>query len=381
LENKNPILFESKNKGKSIGIFSNSFWNLKNFRRDIIEKLYREGYKVVLIYPYADDVHKLDFEYCKHIVLHELKVISKSIFADYKFYNELYKVLVKFPVDLLLCFTIKPNIYGSIISKKLGISCISTVTGLGKEIIKGNLFSQFLIAFYKRAVMSNTYVVFHNVEDLNSFSQKANPSNYMVINGSGVNTEIFCPMIDKVRIKSQVFLFSGRLIKSKGILEYLEAARIVKAEFPQIEFWIIGKHSEEELDVYNLLNEYQELGIIVYKGFIEYPVDILHQVTALVLPSYREGKSKSILEAMSLEIPVICSDVPGCHDLIKNGWNGFLVNPKDTSSLVHSIKQVIEAKPIELSEMGKRSRSEVLDHYDVNIISSKYLQLVESIVG
>ena len=84
---------------------------------------------------------------------------------------------------------------------------------------------------------------------------------------------------------------------------------------------------------------------------------------------------------MSLEIPVICSDVPGCHDLIKNGWNGFLVNPKDTSSLVHSIKQVIEAKPIELSEMGKRSRGEVLDHYDVNIISSKYLQLVESIVG
>lgn len=375
------ITGEDFNQNRTIAIFSNSFWNLKNFRREIIERLYELNYNLILIYPYDDDVHKIDFSYCKHVVLHELKVLSKSIWNDYKFYKEISRVFQKNHIDLVLSFTIKPNIYGSMVAKAYGIPCIATVTGLGKEIIKGNLFSKLLNTIYKNSVRSDQFVVFHNEEDLITFDPQRLHSNYIVINGSGVNTKVFSKSenVENKSLHKFIFLFSGRLIKSKGIMEFLEAAAKVKSENSELQFWIIGKHSEEELDVYNLLMDHQERGIIIYCGFIDQPKEILSQVQVLVLPSYREGKSKSILEAMSMQIPVICSDVAGCHDLIKNNWNGILINAKDSSALANAMRSMALLNESERLQMGLRSREEVVKNYDVNIISNKYLELIDSI--
>lgn len=307
-----------------------------------------------------------------------MKVTAKNPWNDYKLYRELNKIFDKISIDLLLSFTIKPNIYGSMIAAKYNIPCIATVTGFGKEIIKENFFSSLLFKFYQYALRNNPFVIFHNQEDLLSFNNQSTPkNNHIVINGSGVNAHLFKPN-ESQGSGDFIFLFSGRLIKSKGIIEFLRAAENIKLEFTQVQFWIIGKHSEEELDVYDLLMEFQDKNIIKYFGFMEQPIEILNRIDALVLPSYREGKSKSILEAMSMQKPVVCSDVAGCHDLIRNEWNGYLVEAKNITSLQDGMVKMMRTDPNTRKLMGQRSRAEVLANYDIHIITNMYLELVQS---
>lgn len=368
---------------KKIAIVANSTWNIYNFRINLIRKFRLQGYRVIVIAPVDEYIHYLnESHFTKHIPLTHLSPQSKNPFKDLLLIRELYQIYKEENPDLVLHYTIKPNIYGSIAARWAGVRCMSTVTGLGYTFLNHGVYTRIAKSLYKFAFKSNSKVIFHNHDDQRLF-QKLNliPDEISkVIKGSGVNSDFFRPLRRKKNKDKFIFLFVGRLLYDKGIVEYIQAALKVKPIIKNAECWVVG-----ELNTKNPSNipkkkllQWVENRYIRYWGATNDIRNFIKDVDVIVLPSYREGMPRAVLEGMAMGKPILTTNVSGCREAVEDNVNGYLVPIRDSISLAEAMVKIYNLDEDKFTEMGRESRKKVLSEFDEKIINQSYLDLVQS---
>ena len=367
---------------KTIAIVINTSWNIYNFRLGLLKALQAQGYKIIAIAPHDDYVSKLEALGIEH---HNIIIHNKGTnpLQDCQLIWRFYKLYTHLKPDVLLHYTIKPNIYGTLAAKLAGIPVISNISGLGTVFLNNKLSSKIARLLYRIALKIPVTVFFQNKDDRDLFIQLklVAKEKTALLPGSGINTQKFLPLpVIKDNTDLQ-FLFIGRLLKDKGLVEYVEAARLLKIDYPQVQFLVLGAFYAENPTAITTetMAQWEREGDITYLGVSDDIASMIAAVDCVVLPSYREGLSRVLLEAASMEKPIVTTDVPGCRDVVDDGVNGFLCQPKNGSDLAAAIKKMIQISPQERECMGKKGREKVVTEFDECLVINKYLKVISLI--
>lgn len=363
---------------KKVLLLGNSHLVIFGFRGEIIERLIKEGYEVIVSFPNGPfgEGEKTSKQYgCKFIEtpinrrgknpLQELALIYK--------YNQIIKEISP---DIVLAYTVKCDIYGGIICSKLNIPFIPNITGLGKGLADGGLTKTIAIALYKRAVKNAKCVFFQNEQDEQFFSENNIAfSKSFILPGSGVNLEKFKPLPYPTN-KKVIFTYIARIMRAKGIDHFLDAAKAIRGEYPNTEFHICG-YCEE--DYKNIIDEAVEKNIVVYHGLVKDIKQYELMSSCIVLPSFHpEGVSNVLLEAAASARPIITTNRPGCRDAVEDGVSGFLIKERSTEDLIEKIKQFMNLSVEQRTQMGIAGRKKMEKEFDRNIVVKAYMREIES---
>ncbi len=365
---------------RRILISINTAWNIYNFRRNLIRFLISNNYHVITLAPSDSYSKKLEELGCE---VHDLPMNAKGSnpFEDLRLLQTYKKQFKRLRPDICLFFTIKPNIYGSLACKQLGISFINNISGLGTVFLRNSISSIIAKRLYKKALHASKHIFFQNENDLDVFRMQhlLSHEKYSVIPGSGIDLDYFKALNIVNRSKTAfTFLMVSRLIFDKGIREYIQAAEIVMEKHPNTVFEILGR-AEGDAQLGYSKNEFKK--IVTRKSLVwhEEQSDVrpfIENADTIVLPSYREGMSRSLLEACAMEKPVITTDTPGCNDIVIDKLNGFLCEINNADSLANAMIKMINLDKNERKEMGKKGREIVKKRFADQIIFDAYINAI-----
>ncbi len=366
-----------------IAIISNSAFNIYNFRLSLAKKIRESGYEVFFIAPYDACFPKIveNGFYIEDIYINPK---GSNIIEDKNTIDNFKKIFKKTNPSLILNFTIKPNIYATLAASFLNIPSINTVTGLGTVFIREDFVTNVVNMLYRVSFKKAKKIFFQNEEDRNFFIERkiVTFQNSGVVPGSGVDTNRFRPM-EKTKYKDKfVFLFIGRMLFDKGVKEYIEAAKIIKSRYKDVEFCMLGPLDAENKTLVSKRNMYDWVidGAVTYLGSSLKVEEFIRNSDCVVLPSYREGLPKSLLEAGAMQKPLIATNVTGCRDVVIDGENGFLCEAKSAESLALACERMLKLKKEERMRMGERARELVLEKFDERIVIRTYLKEIFEIV-
>lgn len=363
---------------KLIAFVSSNAWSVYNFRLDVIRHLLGQGFKIVVIAPDDEYSSLLTQEGCSFIPI-DFDNKSESPLQDVALYRQLKKIYRQSRPDFIFHFVIKPNIYGSLAASKLNIPSASVVTGLGYPFAKRNWLYHLVKWLYRRALRNVTEAWFLNNEDAKVFiSEKIiNIQKVKVLPGEGVNTEYFSPDIPATLPKNGkfIFLMSCRLLWSKGIGVYADAARILQKKNIEARFELIGffeKHHPDSISQ-EQLHAWETEGLIHFNGFARDVRPYLKNADCLIFPSfYNEGVPRGLMEAASMELPIITSLNRGCKEVVLNNSNGYVCTPNDPFDLADKMEKMMNLSAEERSRMGKNGRALVIKKFDVKKVIEEY---------
>jgi len=365
-----------------IAIVVNSSWNIYNFRLGLAKAFLAEGHEVIAIAPEDDYSKKLKL---LGIQFESVKMENKGSnpLKDLSLIFQLYKCYKKNRPDIILQFTIKPNIYGTIAAKLVGIPVINNVSGLGTVFLHDNFTSKIAKWLYKFSFQFPAKVFFQNNEDLQLFVNEnlVSKSKTGLLPGSGVDTVKFAPSEVKNENKEFTFLMVSRLLYDKGIIEYIEAIKTLKNRGLKATFQVLGAIDESaKLGVgKTLVKQWENEGLITYLPFTDNLIPYYHQADAVVLPSYREGTPRSLLEAGACGLPLVATDVPGCRDVVKHNLNGFLCEVKNPIDLADKIGLMAMLPKVEYRQFAKASRKHILENFDEKMVLNAYFSAINDI--
>lgn len=345
-----------------------------NFRKEIVKRLISDGHTVVVSSPYGERIDDLIEMGCDY---QEIKINRHGTNAvnDLKIIRSYLDLLRQERPDYVFTFTIKPNIYGGIACSILNIPFASNITGLGSAVENPGLLQKITTMLYKKSFKKVKTVFFQNEENMSFFKDKGIAiDKHKLLPGSGVNLKEFSyhEINDSPSTK---FIFISRIMKEKGILQYLEAAQYIKSRYQNVEFHICG-FCEEDFE--NMLIELEEKNIIVYHGMLKDVREIIRNTHCTVHPTYYpEGLSNVLLESAAMGRPLIATDRSGCREVINNNENGFLIKSKDTHDLIEKIELFLALDLNRRKEMGEKSRKLVEDKFDRQIVIEEYMKLIK----
>lgn len=355
---------------------SNISWSIYNFRKGLLLSLLKDGHKVHTVASrdsYSEKLQDLGFNY------HEIKINnnSKNPLQDLKTFYQYYKIYKKISPDVICHNAIKPNIYGTLAANILGIPVINNISGLGTLFIKQSFSTRIAKFLYKISQNKAYRVFFQNNDDLELFlnNKLVKSDKTKVIPGSGVNTNKFIPNKTMKGDKPMFsFLFVGRLIYDKGIRELIEASKIMKSKYSNFEVKLLGPiyQSNETAISHSDLELWIEQGIVNYLGESDNVISEMQKVDCLVLPSYREGLSKVLIEASSIELPIITTNVPGCRDVVLDNITGYLAEVKSQDDLFLKMEKMLMLTEEERKSMGIAGRKRAIEVFEEKIIIKHY---------
>jgi len=364
-----------------IAIVLNTSWNIYNFRMNFISALIKQGHEVHTIAPHD--------EYTRHLVdsgciYHPVKMDSRGAnpIKDSALIVELFMIYRRVRPDIILHYTIKPNVYGTLSAALLRIPVVNNVCGLGTAFLKRNLVSLFAILLYKFSFRFADKVFFQNPEDLKLFLRnKLVPANAVdILPGSGIDLTRFKP-VDFKRNNKFTFLLISRLITDKGILEYIDAVKQLQTNGIDAKFQILGakdpahKRGIKE----NVIQQWIDSGMIEYLGTTDDVRTFISKADCIVLPSYREGTPRTLLEAASSAKPIIATNVPGCNNVVEDQVNGLLCRIKDADDLADKMRTMSSLTDDRLKEFGTNGRARMEAEYDEKLVIQKYLVALEQL--
>ena len=368
--------------GKShlICFVSNNGWSVYNFRLDVIRSLLRAGHRVLVLCPADDYVRHLEEEGCQWVCLH-FDNRSVSPLRDILLYRELKKIYRCHHPDLIFHFVAKPNIYGTMAAGSLGIPSIAVITGLGYAFSKKNFLYQVVRQLYTRALKTSREVWFLNKEDAGVFASQgiAAREKIKVLPGEGVNTNWFRPARERSASGSFCFLMASRLLRSKGIGVFADACRILKNKNYSFRSVLIGFAESHHPDAIlpEDLQRWEQEGLLQYRGFAADVRPWLSEADCFVFPSwYSEGVPRSLMEAASMELPVITSNTRGCRDVVTDQVNGLLCQPHDPADLALKMEAMLTMDAFSRAEMGRKGRQRMCSVFDMEHIIAQYHQAV-----
>ena len=365
---------------KKILVSINTSWNIINFRLGLLQALQREGYEVAILAPrdrYSEQFESYGFEY------HEIDMNNKGTnpVEDLKLTLAYYRKLRKIRPDLMLNYTIKPNVYGTIAADMLNIPTINNIAGLGTLFVQENFLTKIAKMLYRYSQAKASTVFFQNREDFELFtgSGLVEREKSGILPGSGVDTSRFAPAPKGEESDKTVFLLISRMLWDKGVGEYVEAARSLKKRHPHVECQLLGF-----LDVANKsaisgeqMDAWVREGVVRYLGTSDNVQKEIANADCIVLPSfYREGTPRTLLEAASMAKPIVTTDNIGCRDVVDEGSSGFLCRVRDAKDLEEKLERIVTLSDVERQEMGMRGREKIIREYDEQIVIDKYIAAV-----
>ena len=340
------------------------------------------GYEVIAIAPYDEYSEKIVQE---GFAFHSISLTARGInpLEDLKTLYAFYKVFKEVSPDIICQYTIKPNIYGSIIANHLNIKMVNNIAGLGTLFGKENMVTKVAKKLYKFSQKNADRVFFQNREDYELFinTKIVTKLKCDILPGSGVDTKRFIP-IDKPKDENIRFLLIARIIWEKGIAQYVEAARVIKRTYPNVEFCMLGFLDANTLGAVTKdeMNGWVEEGIINYLGVSDRVDEVIASADCIVLPSYyREGTPKTLLESGSAGKPIITTNNVGCRDVVDHGVNGYLCKPRSSKDLADKIETFLNLTDEEKRVMGQKSREKIVKEFDEKIVIDKYLSALRDI--
>jgi glycosyltransferase involved in cell wall biosynthesis len=363
-----------------IAIVLNTSWNIYNFRMNFIRSLQEQGHEVHTIAPHDKYTQKLEQAGCIH---HDVKMDSRGAnpIKDFFLILEFLSIYRKLRPDVILHYTIKPNIYGTLAAAFLKIPSVNNVCGLGTVFLKKGIVSKVALLLYKWAFRYPQKVFFQNPDDHKLFIERELVSESIadLLPGSGIDLSRFHP-ISYQRNQRFTFLLISRLITDKGILEFIDAVKRLKATGINAKFQILGAKDPEHKRGIKLrvIDEWVNSGIIEYLGTTDDVRKFIHGADCIVLPSYREGAPRTLLEAASSCKPIVATDVPGCHHVVVHEYNGLLCKMKDAADLAEKMSTMANLDEAALRKMGENGRLKMELEYSETIVINKYLKAISS---
>ena len=365
-----------------IFLAANSAWNLLHYRRPLIEAMRQEGWEVVGLVPDPPTGEELLSRWQR---VPYLRGQARSPLDDLRALRGFFNIYRREKPDLALHFTIKPNIFGGLAARLAGMPAIPTLTGLGYTALHPTGANRLVPFLYRQAFARAPWVVVQNEDDRDWLltRQLIRPEQCRLIRGSGVDTERFQPQ-DTLRTSATplVCLYIGRLLKDKGVLELIEAVGNLRASGLDLECRFLGdpSHANPSAIPESSFRRMIDREGFRYLGPAEDVRPALAAADLLVLPSYREGTPRAVLEAMAMGIPVITTDVAGCRQTVDPGRTGLLVPPADARALEDAIRQMAVMTNEKRQAMGRAGLEKVIREFDQRIVVSQYLELISTYV-
>ncbi len=357
-------------------ILSNNFGGLYSFRREVIEALNNSGYDITICAP--NDIYNYYFkEKGNHIQPIIFNRKGTNPLMDMWLIFRFAKIIRKMKPDVVLSYTIKPNLYGGIACQLCDVPQIANVTGLGSAVENNGWLQKLTILLYKIGLRKAHTIFFQNQANMDfCHIHRMIGSQGTLIPGSGVNLTYHSykeyPAANPLK-----FIYVGRLMREKGADQYLQAAKQIKMRHPETEFHILGRYEDH---YESIVNEMQKKGLIIYHGSQSDVRPYLAECHCTIHPSfYPEGMSNVLLESCATGRPIITTDRPGCGEIVDDGINGFVVKQKDTNDLIEKIEKFINLPYEKKREMGLEARRKVEKEFDRNIVVKAYLACINKI--
>lgn len=357
--------------------------SLISFRGHLLQEMAKKGHQVFACAP--GDSPAVTLQLAKLGVTYRAAHLSRTglnPFADLYSLFHLIRLFRSIEPDVFLGYTHKPVIYGSLAARLAGVRHIySMITGSGYVFShrdrKSKVIGAIARALFRLALKRNRRVFFQNPDDQQLFLDRhllADEGNAYLINGSGVDGDIYTP---KPFPKDISFLLIARLLHDKGIVEYVRAAQALRQRYPELKFRLVGGFDQHPSAISEReLKEWVVAGTIDYLGSLDDVRPALADCSVYVLPSYREGTPRTVLEAMSMGRPIITTDAPGCRETVEDGVNGYLIPVRDVQSLIVAMESFIKC-PETIAEMGAVSRKIAVEKYDVRHVTASILAAMQ----
>lgn len=377
----------AEKKKPLIALLTNNDDDVYCFRKELVEGLFNEGYEVLISCPYGEKFELLtdwNYEYDNP----EIDRRGTNVFADYKLYRHYKKLFKAYRPDVVLTYTAKPNVYGSMAAKACKIPYINNVTGFGSVLNKGKLMQFFIMILFKTAYKSAACVMFQNDTNMKlAQDKKLVKGKARLIPGSGVDLNRY-PVLNYpdggngTEGNVVVFNYIGRILKDKGVNDYIEAAKQIKEKYPQTEFNMLGFIEPTENHYEALLDELGKQGIVYYRGSQKDVHPFIERAHAIIHPStYGEGMSNVLLENASSGRPIITTDNPGCRETLIDGQSGFIYHGGDVKELVERIEQFLKLENTQRKKMGEAGREHVKSNFSREIVVAAYTEEIREILN
>jgi glycosyltransferase involved in cell wall biosynthesis len=368
---------------KKIAVIENGLFSTYTMRDGLMQFLLKEGYDVTILTHTNSFVSQVEKTGLKVINIGSGNVNPIKVF---KYIFNLYRAIKQVQPDICLTFSIRPAIWGNYITRYLKIPTITNVTGVGPLFISKNVAYKVARSIYRSALSKTRKVFFQNFDDMDLFIEKKFVKKEIAerIPGSGVDYQKFSPITSNEKSHGNfTFLFIGRLIKDKGIFEFVEAARMLRKKYPNVLFNVIGPFWSQNLksntitksDLQNWITE----RIIDYQGEKKDVREFIAGADCVVLPSYREGTSNILLEAASMERPIVTTDTTGCKEIVDDKITGFLCEVKDGVDLANKMEKMLLLPQEQREIMGKNARQKMIKEFDKQIVLKAYLKAITDI--
>jgi glycosyltransferase involved in cell wall biosynthesis len=364
-------------------ISANSFWNIANFRGQLVEALVRAGYPVWIAAPHVD----LAWARAQGVEAIDIAIDRSGLnpVRDGVLWLDYLRLFRRTEPAFYLGFTAKPNIYGSLAAQLLGVASLPNVSGLGTAFMSDGPLARFVSLLYRIAFRRCPIVFFQNSDDRDLFVARkiVRSGQARILPGSGIDLAHFAPAPMPADIDAPAFLFIGRLLGDKGVREFAEAARRIRAEKPGWRFQLLG-----DIDYGNRtgigadeLRQWVADGLIEHLGYSEDIRPHIAGASAIVLPSYREGLPRSLLEGAAMARPLIASDVPGNRQLVQHDVNGLLCEARDSGSLADAMLRFGSIALDRRVRMGLAGRALVEREYGVERVVTAYLDALTQLAN
>lgn len=342
-------------------IVANSSMGLVKFRKELIERLNKnnEVYIATKCDTCMEELQKLDI---KKIEPLEMNRRGIDVFQELSLIHQIMLLIKKHKPQLIITYTVKPNIYAGLMARFYGITYVANITGLGTTFQKENWLKKTVIFLYKMALKKVKVVFFENEENKKVFVENRviKEEKCFVLNGAGVNIEKFSskPFPQE---KDKIFIYMGRVMREKGINELFEAMELLHKKYPDSRLLVLGEYEEK---YENKVNQLVENNVIEYVGWVQDVKPYIEQSMCTILPSYHEGMSNTLLECAAMGRPIITSNIPGCREAVENQKSGFLVEVKNARDLYEKMVQFYELPYEEKVQMGMAARKHIEKFFD-----------------
>jgi len=366
---------------KHIVITVNATWNAWNFRRPIIEALISSNMRVTLLAPKDKHVPQIVALGCKvrHI---DMKVDGLNPLQDLMLIRRFRQVFSEDRPDIILSYTIKNNIFGALAARSLKIPFIPNVTGLGTAFLSGKALQTIAEGLYRRAFASLPVIFFQNEDDLSLFRERGlvNERQARLLPGSGIDLEHFSAS-EWSADSDPLFLMIARLLRDKGVVEFVDAARLVKQEWPEARFALLGAVDASNRSAIDKaqIDEWCDEGIVDHLGTVNDVRPLISSASCVVLPSYREGAPRTLIEAAAMARPLIATDVPGCRSVVEHGVTGYLCDARCSKSLASAQLEFLRQPKTRWLEMGQAGREKMEREFDQSHVVSAYLNAISEL--
>lgn len=366
-------------------VLTNEANGLYLFRKELLLALMGDGHEIYVSFPPDENLDKLRrlSQDGKHpeIIETPFERRGNNPVKDFGLFRTYLRLVKKHNPDAVLTYTIKPNLYGGLACSIKGVSYICNITGLGTAIENAGLLSKILLLFYRISMKKAKRVFFQNGKNLEFMNMyRVAYDHSKLLPGSGVNLTEHPYEAYPSEENGICFLAVIRIMKDKGVEEYLQAARLMKKKNNELKFYLVGEYEEETRGLYEpQINKLHDEKIIKYFGHVDNVEEIMAKSHIIVHPSYHEGLSNVLLEAAACGRPVLASDINGCIETFEEGKSGFSFRVKSVEALVEAMEKILRLSQPEREKMGAAGRVWIEKNFDRNIIIEAYRDELKSI--